>query len=70
MDVQKCWSDVCAAFDARQRQQFETLIDELLNWLDHDGDPPSIPGVANRETAAWMTKVLCKRMRKRLGDST
>ena len=70
MDVLKCWTDLCDAFDARQRQQCETKIDLLLGWISDGGDPPPMSGVSNRETAAWMTKVLCQRIRKRLRDAS
>jgi len=68
MDPQKCWEEICQAFDEHRRKDALLLIASLLDWLDRGGMPPQVTSFSNQETLAWMTRTLCQRLKAKMSD--
>jgi len=68
MDPQKCWEELCQAFDDRRREDAEASIVNLVHWLDRGGTAPQVTPISNPETLAWMTRVLCQQFQAIMRD--
>lgn len=62
MDAQKCWEELVAAYENRQRDRVETLAVSLTTWLDEGGRPPQILGAVTQETEEQFARWMCRLM--------
>jgi hypothetical protein len=64
MDPQKCWNDLCRAYDERRCEDVERLVHDLKEWMNDGGPAPSLLGAVTPEMettfVCWLSdQMLC-----------
>ncbi len=68
MDPEKCWQEITEAVEGRRKEDLNSGVAALTEWLDEGGKPPLLPlnegqatCVPNDEVRGMMVRRLCRR---------